>query len=1077
MKKLIMMMAMAVGLTGLAAQNDKLISFHSTGPNYYSDGKTVIANGECFALIWVKTGASFAGFNADGTLCDQANNAIVEIAACANNGGADYLFQVSAKDDAGKYAGGSYSVYVLDTRDANGVPSAVTDNAVSRVAYSGLCQNEAKQNAAAGTMQLSLTAATGVKTFLAATPVVYEEGDEVTNFSSEGPDRYADGSVLVDTEIYLLVRTETGKSFSGLTWDCQVKGEDGEIVKILGKANGGKCPESALGTLEKGYDYQVLALDTRRPDTGKPIGDTVFFGSGLELPALVVGYAEFCLDDANKAVLSNWRSVKIDESAYGQAFDFDPTSLLTDNCVAVYGVWDDEDTNWSVFPLPTAYFDSHDAPALKVGENYWALHHPADLGDTFTMESAYAFKAYEDDDQEKLVTDAIGNMKSCRIASLDDEEIMATIYPDDEEKREAFSEWFWVHAPFFEWNADFEVSFDDFVREGTVILAGSYPFQEMWPQYHFDCSSSCTWAGACTRFDMAKGQTVRLLTEGYASQGVHMTYAEICTKVKTFLCGVCNVKPENWGKTINVSLNLYQTKRDSETGEIAETGRKYTVGSYKYTFKGPLNVKFYSNDVELVELAISTNHDGRTEFALPTYATGNPELAFTGWTNKWGKTVAAIPIMVREATEKTDYVKTWYAGDEDTLELYATFKAATTISIKPTEDTPIDKKVAFKVTDEWLSLNGLEKTEEALEAPQGAAERPAWQNYLLGMDPNADLKVEKTNGNEDDKALVVSTVQVVAPDAGIKVGYSLDRVDAKEGVEKPGAEQATKDLKIDLEPQDDTPTGYYKMNVIFTPTENGEEGEKITIPADNTIGVLKVETQEPVVPVAVPWSSLEDGTDIPVNEIVKTSTLSEGDLMHVYDQDQKAYVNLKLDANGEWTPVKAYKLDDVGKVTDTTIEIDMIDTKKVTRGSSVWLERKDTSKPFYLIGQYKKGSHATTTIKTKEVGAVKPEANLIAPPGIEDTDLNEVVNTDIGAKDQLMIVKEGVPTYFQWKNDKWSYPKQVYTVDEKGRARTTTTWVDNEAVVPAGLGLWYLSDSGTPVIAWPEPTDEQGENK
>ena len=67
-------------------------------------------------------------------------------------------------------------------------------------------------------------------------------------------------------------------------------------------------------------------------------------------------------------------------------------------------------------------------------------------------------------------------------------------------------------------------------------------------------------------------------------------------------------------------------------------------------------------------------------------------------------------------------------------------------------------------------------------------------------------ELEKVNGGE--KALVVTTVRVTPPDTGFKVEYSLDKV----GGTTPGAQQPEEERVIDLVPDDDTATGYYKMN-------------------------------------------------------------------------------------------------------------------------------------------------------------------------------------------------------------------------------------------------------------------------
>ena len=43
--------------------------------------------------------------------------------------------------------------------------------------------------------------------------------DKVLKFSSSGPDRYADGSIVVDGECYALVWSPKGRSFAGFNAD------------------------------------------------------------------------------------------------------------------------------------------------------------------------------------------------------------------------------------------------------------------------------------------------------------------------------------------------------------------------------------------------------------------------------------------------------------------------------------------------------------------------------------------------------------------------------------------------------------------------------------------------------------------------------------------------------------------------------------------------------------------------------------------------------------------------------------------------------------------------------------------
>jgi len=101
-----------------AAANDTLISFATPGPDKYADGTTV-KDGECYALVWTKTGAAFAGIAADGKAVGSDSKVVV-FAPVAKGGRCPLVvFELDA-DLADSYAGGSFGIYLCDTRLANG---------------------------------------------------------------------------------------------------------------------------------------------------------------------------------------------------------------------------------------------------------------------------------------------------------------------------------------------------------------------------------------------------------------------------------------------------------------------------------------------------------------------------------------------------------------------------------------------------------------------------------------------------------------------------------------------------------------------------------------------------------------------------------------------------------------------------------------------------------------------------------------------------------------------------------------------------------------------------------------------
>ena len=103
-----------------AAANDVVLTFSTPGPDTYADGTTVL-DGESYALVWTKAGATFGGISADGKLL-SANDKIVLVAGVAEGGKCPTtVFEVEAADFAA-YEGGGFALYLLDTRvkDAEG---------------------------------------------------------------------------------------------------------------------------------------------------------------------------------------------------------------------------------------------------------------------------------------------------------------------------------------------------------------------------------------------------------------------------------------------------------------------------------------------------------------------------------------------------------------------------------------------------------------------------------------------------------------------------------------------------------------------------------------------------------------------------------------------------------------------------------------------------------------------------------------------------------------------------------------------------------------------------------------------
>ncbi len=101
--------------------------------------------------------------------------------------------------------------------------------------------------------------------------------DKLVRFSTPGPDRYADGSVVRDGECYALVWSPAGTVFSGFNADGTAVSSRDRVVLAGALAEGGRCPDAIFQIPAKEYEslqggeWAVCLVDTRNVH-GVPVG-------------------------------------------------------------------------------------------------------------------------------------------------------------------------------------------------------------------------------------------------------------------------------------------------------------------------------------------------------------------------------------------------------------------------------------------------------------------------------------------------------------------------------------------------------------------------------------------------------------------------------------------------------------------------------------------------------------------------------------------------------------------------------------------------------------------------------------
>lgn len=137
-----MLCAVLLCSSAMAAMQDMVLRFSTPGPDRYADG-SIVADGECYALVWSPKGQVFAGFNADGTAVSSADRVVLAGALARDGKCRDSIFQIPAEQYA-ELEGGEWAVCLVDTRRANGVHAGVRGNAPLRVNRWGVVNSGVK---------------------------------------------------------------------------------------------------------------------------------------------------------------------------------------------------------------------------------------------------------------------------------------------------------------------------------------------------------------------------------------------------------------------------------------------------------------------------------------------------------------------------------------------------------------------------------------------------------------------------------------------------------------------------------------------------------------------------------------------------------------------------------------------------------------------------------------------------------------------------------------------------------------------------------------------------------------------
>ena len=344
-----------------------------------------------------------------------------------------------------------------------------------------------------------------------------------------------------------------------------------------------------------------------------------------------------------------------------------------------------------------------------------------------------------------------------------------------------------------------------------------------------------------------------------------------------------------------------------------------------------------------------------------------------------------------------------------------------------------------------------------LERPDEASGLKKWQAYVLG-NPSGKLWINSPQYKSHNGDQLRFEMNKLAPVAGsgFQIRYRLDkRLGAAETFVRDKV-NATGAFDVDVATD---PTGHYVIDLLFVP--DGEATSEEYVTTVNTAGVLRVETRAERAALAVPWTKLRPtaaSEDVAAVDLVKTTNLTTGDKLYVYDGASKMYKAWQLRDSGLWEALAVYR------VADGYVDFNQAGTapeaSAVARGTGVWLQRQRTEGPVYLCGQVETASVTTP---------LAAGWNLVGSPTTAACDLSQL---EPATGDRIVVPTAAEPKNMTWKAGtegspgSWGYWENRL-VTKWGVTVAVPTWVEN-AVVPAGNAFWYIrpDNAGADELKW-----------
>ena len=326
-----------------------------------------------------------------------------------------------------------------------------------------------------------------------------------------------------------------------------------------------------------------------------------------------------------------------------------------------------------------------------------------------------------------------------------------------------------------------------------------------------------------------------------------------------------------------------------------------------------------------------------------------------------------------------------------------------------------------------------------------------WENIVTGTATNQLLLSDGVGVNGRQMSLY----HAVAPGAGVDLGYNvLYELQKQSGgawrrIAGP-VDAAVPSFSVELLDSSGGSTGasgLYRLVTLLVP--RNELSITNSIPTTNCVVVLEVDSTARNTMTSVPVGGLatapDNGKSVTVDKLVNVTQLSDGDKVYAMD-DSGTYQQWTL-SNGSWQAAAAT----IRKVGGSmrTIETPEADERELDRNNAIWVVRSDSSKPYFLVGQY---CGEAVTVSVNGGTAAAKGCTMLPNPGLRALGINDINwgNNPVANDDVITIPSVG---NLRWDSSNKVWWRTVQTRDPVTRKPVKSIKTDD--VIPAGQAVWY----------------------